>query len=55
MADWVLVHHAPAPSILSESPGGHGADDPVLVGAVVAPVRVQGPDGSQWVARSTAT
>jgi hypothetical protein len=43
MADWVLVHHAPAPTLLSEQSRCHSADDPVLVGAVVDPIRVHGP------------
>jgi hypothetical protein len=42
MADRVRVDHAPAPALLSEEPRSNSADDPVLVGAVVDPVRVHG-------------
>jgi hypothetical protein len=47
MADRVLVDHAPAPALLSEESRCHRADDPVLVRAVVDPVRVHRSDGSQ--------
>ena len=43
MADWVLVDHPPAATLLDEEPRGHCADNPVLVGAVVDPVRVHQP------------
>jgi hypothetical protein len=52
MADRVLVDHAPAPTLLSEEPRCHSANDPVLVGAVIDPVRVHGFDGS--AGRNTA-
>ncbi len=40
---WVRVDHAPEAAFLSEEPRGHGSPDPILVSAVVDPVRVHGP------------
>jgi hypothetical protein len=49
MPDRVLIVHPPAPALMSEQPRGKDADDAVLVGAVVDPIRIHGPTvANRW-------
>jgi hypothetical protein len=52
MVDRLLIDHPPAPALLDEEPRGHGADDPVLAGAVIMSTALtvaNGRRGSPWL------